>query len=170
MWRMWLLGRQPTYIRKSTDRKALILLSRSFDGRITSLYRNCGFQRTNRLKIMLAVVLDLYARQILRWSLSNKPDANRVIEALDMAYEQRGRPQGLPFYSDQGSQGAFNRLSQHLYRGVYGTTRRVDAKIDGPGERCALQARRRFVMISRGLLHDPLLSSRRCTGYRRQHT
>jgi putative transposase len=51
----------------------------------------------------LAVVLDLYARRIVGWALSNKPDADLVIKALDMAYEQRGRPQGLLFHSDQGS-------------------------------------------------------------------
>lgn len=31
-----------------------------------------------------------------------KPDAELVIKALDMAFEQRGRPQGLLFHSDQG--------------------------------------------------------------------
>ena len=90
----------------------------------------------------LAVVMDLYARRVVGWALSNKPDADLVIKALDMAYEQRGRPQGLLFHSDQGSQGGFNRSSQHLDRGVYGTTRRMDAKIDGAGSdafsRCTL--------------------------------
>ncbi len=51
----------------------------------------------------LAVVLDLFARRIVGWALSEKPDAELVIKALDMAYEQRGRPQGLMFHSDQGS-------------------------------------------------------------------
>ena len=51
-----------------------------------------------------AVVLDIYARRIVGWALSNKPDAEFVIKALDMAYEQRGGPQGLLFHSDQGSQ------------------------------------------------------------------
>lgn len=36
--------------------------------------------------------LDLYARRIVGWAPSNKPDADLVIKALDMAYEQRGRP------------------------------------------------------------------------------
>ncbi|MGF6397823.1 transposase InsO family protein [Pseudomonas frederiksbergensis] len=62
----------------------------------------------------LAVVLDLCARRVVGWALSEKPDAELVIKALDMAYEQRGRPQGLLFHSDQGSQGEFNRSSQHL--------------------------------------------------------
>lgn len=33
-----------------------------------------------------------------------RPDANLVIEALDMAYQQRGRPQSALFHSDQVSQ------------------------------------------------------------------
>ncbi|MCP1489788.1 putative transposase [Pseudomonas fluorescens] len=61
----------------------------------------------------LAVVLDLCARLVVDWALSKKPDAELVTKALDMAYEQRGRPQGLLFHSDQGSQGGFNRSSQH---------------------------------------------------------
>jgi putative transposase len=32
------------------------------------------------------------------------PDEDLVIKALDIAYEQRGRPQGLMFHSDQGAQ------------------------------------------------------------------
>jgi transposase InsO family protein len=35
----------------------------------------------------------------LGWALPEKPDAELVIKALDMAYEQRGRPQGLLFHS-----------------------------------------------------------------------
>lgn len=41
----------------------------------------------------LAVVLDLFARRVVGWALSGKPDADLVIKALDMAYEQRGKPQ-----------------------------------------------------------------------------
>lgn len=47
--------------------------------------------------------MDLYARRILGWALSVKPDADLVIKALDMAYEQRGKSQCLLFLSDQGS-------------------------------------------------------------------
>ena len=48
----------------------------------------------------LAVVMDLYARRVVGWALSNKPDAYLVIKTLYMAYEQRGKPQGLLFHSD----------------------------------------------------------------------
>jgi putative transposase len=32
-------------------------------------------------------------RQVVGWVFSAKPDADLVIKALDMAYEQQGRPQ-----------------------------------------------------------------------------
>ena len=50
-----------------------------------------------------AVVMDLYARRAVGCALSEKPDADLVVKALDVAYEQRGKPQGLLFHSDQGS-------------------------------------------------------------------
>lgn len=48
----------------------------------------------------LAAVIDLYARRVVRWAFSPKPDADLVIKALDMAYELRGRPEGVLFHSD----------------------------------------------------------------------
>jgi len=58
-------------------------------------------------------VLDLFTRRVVGWAFSTRPDADLVVQALEMAYEQRGRPQGLLFHSDQGGQGVFNRSSQH---------------------------------------------------------
>jgi putative transposase len=42
----------------------------------------------------LAVVLDLYKRRVVGWSLSDRVDASLVAKALDMAYLQRGKPRG----------------------------------------------------------------------------
>jgi putative transposase len=64
----------------------------------------------------LAVVMDLYARRVVGWAFSNKPDTDLVIKALDMAYEQRGKPQGLLFHSDQGSQYGSRQFRQRLWR------------------------------------------------------
>ena len=49
---------------------------------------------------------DLYARRIVGWALSGKP----------MAYEQRGKPRGLLFHSDQGSQYDSRYYLQRLWR------------------------------------------------------
>ena len=64
----------------------------------------------------LAVVMDLYARRIVGWALSGNPDADLVTKALDMAYEQRGKPQVLLFHSDQGSQYGSRHFRQRLWR------------------------------------------------------
>lgn len=64
----------------------------------------------------LAVVLDLYRRRVVGWALSAKPDAELAVKALDMAYEQRGRPQGVMFHSDQGSQYVSRLFRQRLWR------------------------------------------------------
>ncbi|MDU4903662.1 MAG: IS3 family transposase, partial [Pseudomonas aeruginosa] len=60
----------------------------------------------------LAAVLDL----LIGWAFSAKPDAELVIKALDMAYEQRGRPQQVLFHSVQGSQYASRLFRQRLWR------------------------------------------------------
>ena len=64
----------------------------------------------------LAVVMDLYARRVVGWAVSEKPDAELVTRALDIAYEQRGRPKGLLFHSDQGSQYGSCLFRQRLWR------------------------------------------------------
>ena len=64
----------------------------------------------------LAVVLDLFARRVVGCALTGKPDADLVIKALDLAYEQRGKPQGLLFHSDQGSQYGRQSFRQRLLR------------------------------------------------------
>ncbi|MEF0262700.1 IS3 family transposase [Pseudomonas aeruginosa] len=64
----------------------------------------------------LAAVLDLHTRRVIGWAFSAKPDAELVIKALDMAYEQRGRPQQVLFHSDQGSQYASRLFRQRLWR------------------------------------------------------
>ena len=51
-----------------------------------------------------AMVMDLYARKIVGWAYSEHPDTPLTIRALRMAYETRGRPEGVLFHSDQGCQ------------------------------------------------------------------
>ncbi len=64
----------------------------------------------------LAVVLDLYARRVVGWAISNHPDGPLVVKALERAYEQRGKPEGVMFHSDQGSQYASRLFRQRLWR------------------------------------------------------
>ncbi len=52
----------------------------------------------------LAVVIDLFARKVIGWSMSLSPDSRLTGKALSMVYESRGKPKGVMFHSDQGSQ------------------------------------------------------------------
>lgn len=54
--------------------------------------------------IYLAIVLDLYSRAIVGWSMSHRIDGQLVIDALNMAVTHRNRPEGVLVHSDQGSQ------------------------------------------------------------------
>ncbi|GAA3899108.1 IS3 family transposase [Halomonas cibimaris] len=64
----------------------------------------------------LAVVMDLYARRVVGWAMSRHPDASLVIKALDHAWISRGKPDGVMFHSDQGSQYASRSFRQRLWR------------------------------------------------------
>ena len=64
----------------------------------------------------LAAVLDLHTRRVVGWAMSDKPDAELAIKALEMAYQQRGCPSGVLFHSDQGSQYGSRAFRQRLWR------------------------------------------------------
>ncbi|WP_134063659.1 IS3 family transposase [Pseudomonas sp. JV241A] len=85
----------------------------------------------------LAAVIDLFARRVVGWAFSSKPDADLVIKALDMAYEQRGRPQNVLFHSDQGSQYGSRGFRQRLwrYRFKQSMSRRGNRHDNAPMER-----------------------------------
>ena len=51
----------------------------------------------------LAVVLDLYARRIVGFAVSDSPDSVLTAKALQMAYQTRLKPSGVLFHSDQGT-------------------------------------------------------------------
>lgn len=54
--------------------------------------------------LYFAVVLDLFSRRIVGWSMSEQMTAQLVTDALIMALWRRGKPQQLLHHSDQGSQ------------------------------------------------------------------
>ena len=60
------------------------------------------FIRTRAGFLYLAVLLDLYARRVVGWSMNDRPDLVLVMGALDMALEQRQPKQGLIHHTDQG--------------------------------------------------------------------
>jgi len=64
----------------------------------------------------LAVVIYLFARKPIGWVLSRLPDSNLTKQTLNMAYELRGGPKVIMFYSDQGSHYKSISFRQNLWR------------------------------------------------------
>lgn len=54
--------------------------------------------------LYLAVVIDLFNREVVGWSMGHKIDRHLVISATRMAVWRRKPPAGLIFHSDRGSQ------------------------------------------------------------------
>lgn len=66
--------------------------------------------------LYLAVVMDLYARKIVGWACSTRPDSELTCAALRMAYECRGKPKDVMFHSDQGCHYTSLKYRQRLWR------------------------------------------------------
>ena len=54
--------------------------------------------------LFLCIIMDLYARKIISYTIADNMHTNIVSEALIKAYLARGCPEGLMFHSDQGTQ------------------------------------------------------------------
>jgi putative transposase len=54
--------------------------------------------------LYLAVIIDLYSRAVIGWSMSNRMTAELVCDALKMALFRRGFPKNMIVHSDRGSQ------------------------------------------------------------------
>ncbi len=94
-----------TTVRRSGARPAPDLVNRNFvadrPGQlwvadITYIHTWAGF-------LYLAVVMDAWSRRIVGWSMANHLRTELVMDALQMAVEER-RPEGVIHHSDQGSQ------------------------------------------------------------------
>lgn len=62
----------------------------------------------------LAVILDVYNREIIGWSVNQKATADLVLNALRMAINNRKPSEGIIFHSDRGSQYTSNRFRNVL--------------------------------------------------------
>jgi len=64
----------------------------------------------------LAVIVDLYSRKVVGWSLAERMTAALVCNALDAAVRLRRPKPGLIFHSDRGSQYASHAFRRRLWR------------------------------------------------------
>jgi transposase InsO family protein len=54
--------------------------------------------------VYLAVILDLFSRQVVGWAMNERITAALVCDALQMALWRRNRPEGVIVHTDRGSQ------------------------------------------------------------------
>lgn len=74
---------------------------------ITYLYTREGW-------LYLAVIMDVFSRMIVGWSMKDRLTQGLVLEALDMAVKNRGVHPSLVIHSDRGSQYAGYRYQFQL--------------------------------------------------------
>jgi len=64
--------------------------------------------------LYLVVILDLFSRRVVGWSMSERVTRQLAIDALAMALSRRRPPRGLIHHSDRGSQYASGDYRQML--------------------------------------------------------
>jgi len=83
-------------------------LNRVWTSDITYIWTKSGWA-------YLAIILDLFSRKVIGWSVSDKPDTALVIAALSQALVTRSYIRGqLMFHSDQGCQYTSRELCEFL--------------------------------------------------------
>ena len=81
--------------------------------------------------LYLAVVIDAFARPVVGWSMSDRMTSDLVVNALDMALQNRQPEPGVVHHSDQGAQYTALSFGKHLEKsGVFGSMGAVGSALD----------------------------------------
>ncbi|ESH32793.1 IS3 transposase [Salmonella enterica subsp. enterica serovar Derby] len=81
------------------------------------------YLRTGEGWLYLAVVIDLWSRSVIGWSMSSRMTAQLACDALQMALWRRKRPENVIVHTDRGGQYCStdyqSLLKRHNLRGKY---------------------------------------------------
>ena len=114
------------------------LIIRDFQPDSTGLdARWCGditYIPTEEGWLYLATVIDIASRRVVGWATADHMRTELVAEALTAACRQRRPTRPVIFHSDRGSQGGFNRSSQHP---DLGGVRRGHGGLEFEDQRCS---------------------------------
>ena len=82
------------------------LVGRDFsaDGPNEAWFADITYVRTRQGWLYLAVVMDIWSRMVVGWSMGDRIDAALADDALGMAIARRVPPRGCVHHSDHGSQ------------------------------------------------------------------
>jgi transposase InsO family protein len=94
------------------------LLDRQFDPATpnASWVADITYVPTREGWLYLAAVEDLYSRRVVGWSMADHLESRLVVDALEMAVQQRWPDEGLLAHSDRGSQYASEHYRRLLAR------------------------------------------------------
>jgi putative transposase len=94
------------------------LLDRQFDPASpnASWVADITYVPTREGWLYLAAVEDLYSRRVVGWSMADHLESRLVVDALEMAVQQRWPEEGLLAHSDRGSQYASDHYRRLLER------------------------------------------------------
>ncbi len=101
---------------KSTTQPAPDLLKREFTAQSPdrAWVSDTSFISTREGWLYLAIMLDLYSRQVIGWSMAEKNNTELVEDALQMALKRRGKVTDVIVHSDQGNTYASSRYRSLL--------------------------------------------------------
>lgn len=99
-------GRRPGYHGGRPATVAPNRLARRFDVALPDRHwvTDITYLRTHEGWLYLAVVIDLFSRQVVGWAMQGRMATDLVLQALTMAVWRRRPGSGLMLHSDQGSQ------------------------------------------------------------------
>ncbi len=109
--------RRQRFVRTIQARPEKVFIPNHLDRQFTVAEKNrvwasdLTYMPTRAGWLYLAVLLDLYSRRVVGWSMSERQSATLVVDAWRMAWLQRQPGTGLPHHSDQG-----NQYTASLYR------------------------------------------------------
>jgi hypothetical protein len=75
--------------------------------------------RTAEGKLYLCAIKDVYSGRIVGYSIDSRMKSRLAVQTLENAVAMRGDVAGCVVHSDRGSQGGFNRSSQHPVMEVF---------------------------------------------------
>jgi putative transposase len=133
------------------------LLDRQFDPAApnASWVADITYVPTREGWLYLAAVEDLYSRRVVGWSMADHLESRLVVDALEMAVQQRWPEEGLLAHSDRGSQYASEHYRRLLARnGIEcSMSRRANCWDNAPIESF-------FASLKKELVHDADFATR----------